>query len=99
MRSAIIIENGSRLTNLSPLTFEGGCNRYLFEKWLEKYLIPQLEKGDVIIIDNASFNSDASFCCGGRGSIYRWLERKKLASTKVKYIYRRLDIKELNLSH
>ena len=41
---------------MSPLTFEGGYNQYLFEKWLEKCLIPQLEKGDVIRIDNASFN-------------------------------------------
>jgi transposase len=40
----------------APLTFEGGCNRDLFEEWLEKCLIPQLEKGDVIIIDNASFH-------------------------------------------
>jgi transposase len=40
---------------LAPLTFEGGCNRDLFEEWLEKCLIPKLEKGDVII-DNASFH-------------------------------------------
>ena len=76
MRSAIIIENGSRLTKLSPLTFEGGCNRYLFEKWLEKYLIPQLEKGDVIIIDNASFNSDASFWMGEEGQSTDGLREK-----------------------
>lgn len=32
---------------------------------------------------------------GGRASIYRWLDRKKLEATKVKYRYRKLDSKEL----
>ncbi len=40
----------------SPLTFEGCCNRDLFEAWLKKCLIPQLQPGDIIIIDNASFH-------------------------------------------
>ena len=31
----------------------------------------------------------------GRASIYRWLERKNLEATKVKYRYRKLDSKEL----
>lgn len=38
------------------MTFEGSCNRVLFEMWLEQYLIPQLQPGDVIVIDNASFH-------------------------------------------
>ena len=33
----------------APLTFEGSCNRYLFEYWLEYCLIPQLNIGDIII--------------------------------------------------
>lgn len=40
----------------APLTFEGSCNRDLFETWLRDCLIPKLEPGDVIIIDNASFH-------------------------------------------
>ena len=40
---------------LAPLTFEGCCNRDLFEAWLKNCLIPQLEPGDLIIIDNAIF--------------------------------------------
>jgi transposase len=32
----------------------------------------------------------------GRASIYRWLERKELAATKVKYRQRSLDIRELS---
>lgn len=40
----------------APMTFEGACNRDLFEVWLEQSLVPQLQPGDVIIIDNASFH-------------------------------------------
>lgn len=40
----------------APLRFRGGCNKDLFEAWVEYCLIPQLEAGDVVIIDNASFH-------------------------------------------
>lgn len=36
--------------------FVGSCNRVLFEMWLEDCLLPRLEPGDVIVIDNASFH-------------------------------------------
>jgi transposase len=38
------------------MTFAGSCNRALFEQWLEECLVPQLQPGDVIMIDNASFH-------------------------------------------
>jgi transposase len=38
------------------MTFEGSCNRDLFERWLEQCLLPQLQPGDIIVIDNASFH-------------------------------------------
>lgn len=40
----------------APLTFEGSCNRDLFEAWLSEKLIPQLKSGDIIILDNATFH-------------------------------------------
>lgn len=40
----------------APMTFLGCCNRDLFQMWLEKCLLPQLQAGDIIIIDNASFH-------------------------------------------
>ena len=40
----------------APLTFAGSCNRELFEQWLGQCLLPQLQPGDVIVIDNASFH-------------------------------------------
>lgn len=40
----------------APMTFDGTCNRMLMELWLEDSLLPQLEEGDVIVMDNASFH-------------------------------------------
>lgn len=45
---------------LAPLTFEGSCNKDLFETWLKNFLLPVLEPGDIIIIDNASFHKGES---------------------------------------
>ena len=43
---------------MAPLTFQGSCNKNLFEIWLQDCLLPKLERGDIIIviIDNASFH-------------------------------------------
>ena len=38
------------------MTFTGSCNRGLFELWLEECLLPQLQPGNAIVIDNASFH-------------------------------------------
>ena len=43
-------------TLFAPMTFIGSCNRQLFEIWLEQCLVPQLQVGDVIVIDNATFH-------------------------------------------
>ena len=40
----------------APITFSGSCNRDLWERWLEQSLLPQLQPGDVIVIDHASFH-------------------------------------------
>ena len=41
---------------LSPLMFEGYCNGALIEAWFEQHLIRELEPGQVVILDNASFH-------------------------------------------
>jgi len=41
---------------VAPLTYEGYCNRAVFETWLETQLLPALPYGSVIICDNASFH-------------------------------------------
>ena len=40
----------------APLTYEGCCNRHVFKTWLEKSLLPKLNPGNVIVIDNATFH-------------------------------------------
>jgi transposase len=41
---------------IAPLTFEGSCNRQVFEKWLEDSLLTKLSPGQTIILDNATFH-------------------------------------------
>ena len=41
---------------LAPFTVGGACNREVFETWLETCLIPSLEPGQKLIIDNATFH-------------------------------------------
>ena len=41
---------------VAPLTYEGYCNRLVFETWLATQLLPALPYGSVIICDNASFH-------------------------------------------
>jgi hypothetical protein len=43
-----------RLT--APFTVEGACNRVMFETWRETCLVPTLELGQVVILDNAMFH-------------------------------------------
>lgn len=38
----------------APLAFEGSCNRAIFETYLEEVLIPDLEPGEVVVLDNFS---------------------------------------------
>jgi transposase len=41
---------------MAPFTVEGSCNRVVFETWLETCLIPVLQPGQVVILDNATFH-------------------------------------------
>jgi transposase len=45
---------------LAPLTFEGSCNTHLFNAWVEQCLVPELEPGQVVIMDNASFHKSST---------------------------------------
>ena len=52
---------------IAPLTFEGSCNRAVFEKWLEEKLLTQLEPGKVLILDNATFHEGERRRCSNEG--------------------------------
>lgn len=41
---------------IAPFTVEGACNRTVFELWLETCLIPLLQAGQRLVIDNATFH-------------------------------------------
>ena len=41
------------------MCFEGTCNTELFNAWLEKVLLPELNPGQVLILDNASFHKSS----------------------------------------
>ena len=41
---------------IAPLTFEGYCNTNLIEAWVEQILVPELNPGQVVVMDNASFH-------------------------------------------
>ena len=35
---------------IAPVMFKGGCNRDVFEAWLEQFLLPEIKPGDVVIL-------------------------------------------------
>ncbi|MEM9424668.1 MAG: IS630 family transposase [Spirochaetota bacterium] len=41
---------------LAPLVFEGNTNSEIFIKWIKDFLCPELEEGDKVVMDNASFH-------------------------------------------
>ena len=41
---------------LAPFTFRGTCDADLFEWWFEHSLLPLLEPGQVVVLDNATFH-------------------------------------------
>lgn len=42
--------------SIAPMIFNGSCNTKLFESWVEQFLIKELQIGQVVIMDNASFH-------------------------------------------
>lgn len=41
----------------APMVYQGYCNSKVIEVWLENVLLPALQPGKVIIMDNASFHN------------------------------------------
>lgn len=41
---------------IAPFTIKGACNRTVFETWLESCLVPVLQPGEWVILDNATFH-------------------------------------------
>lgn len=41
---------------IAPVVFNGSCNREFFERWVEQFLIKDLQVGQIVIMDNAAFH-------------------------------------------
>ena len=41
------------------MVFKGNMNKEIFIKWVKEFLIKTLVKGDIVVLDNASFHKDA----------------------------------------
>jgi transposase len=42
--------------SIAPMVFSGSCNRNVFESWVENVLIKELQVGQCVVMDNASFH-------------------------------------------
>lgn len=42
--------------SIAPMVFNGSCNTELFNSWVEKFLLKELNAGQFVIMDNASFH-------------------------------------------
>jgi len=45
---------GSKI--VAPFCYQGTCNTDLFNLWIKDFLIPELNEGQVVILDNATFH-------------------------------------------
>jgi len=41
---------------IAPFCYTGTCDTLLFNLWVEKFLVPELQPGQTIIMDNATFH-------------------------------------------
>ena len=42
--------------SIAPMVFNGSCNTKLFEGWVERFLIKELQAGQYVVMDNAAFH-------------------------------------------
>ena len=58
---------------LAPLQYSGTMDSGLFESWFSDQLLPSLDKGTVIVMDNASFHSKKRLLFAAQNAGYRLL--------------------------
>ena len=56
---------------LAPFQYSGTMNSTLFEYWFTQQLLPSLEKGTVIVMDNASFHSKSRLISVAQNAGYK----------------------------
>ncbi|MCI9669807.1 MAG: IS630 family transposase, partial [Oscillospiraceae bacterium] len=58
---------------LAPLQYSGTMDSALFELWFSNQLLPSLNKGTIIVMDNASFHSRKRLVCVAQNAECRLL--------------------------
>ena len=58
---------------LAPFQYSGTMDSTLFAFWFSQQLLPSLEKGSVIVMDNASFHSKKRLISAARNAGFRLL--------------------------
>lgn len=58
---------------LAPLQYSGTMDSRLFERWFSELFLPCLDKGTVIVMDNASFHSKKRLFCAAQAAGCRLL--------------------------
>ena len=56
---------------LAPFEYSGTMNSALFESWFSNQLLPALDKGTVIVMDNASFHSKKRLFSAAQNAGYK----------------------------
>ena len=56
-RTNIMAALGENNTSIAPMVFNGTCDTDLFNAWVEQFLIKELQPGQVVIMDNATFHT------------------------------------------
>ena len=41
---------------IAPMCYKGSCDTELFNFWVEKFLVPKLSPGQIVVMDNASYH-------------------------------------------
>ena len=63
-RSIVAAKMGDQI--LAPLVYSGTMDTSLFEFWFTEQLLPSLDVGTVIVMDNASFHSKKRLICAAQ---------------------------------
>ena len=89
---------------VAPHVFEGAMNKNRFLEYLKRHLLPVLNKGDVVVMDNLSAHkgSEVEALIGSKGADVLYLPAYspdlnpiELSFSKLKSILRKLKIREV----
>jgi len=77
---------------LAPFVFEGSCDRQIIDDYFRDVLLPQVPKGSVVVLDNASFHraSGAEDLAREHGVELLWLPAYSPDLNPIEHFWARL---------